>query len=112
MKRNIKTQREVLQKRITILFCSMIAVVMTCSIMFGAINTQAAPAATADKYYTSIQIQAGDTLWGIANEYMTDNYTDVNVYIEEVCTINHITRDEIHAGQYIIVPYYATVAAN
>lgn len=112
MKRNNKRQREAAQKRITVLFCSIIAIVMLCSIMFGTINTQAAPAETTNKYYTSVQIEAGDTLWGIANEYITDDYTDMNVYIEEVCAINHITKDEIHAGQYIVIPYYAAVATN
>lgn len=112
MKRNSKRQKEAAQKRITVLFCSIIAVVMICSIVFGTINTQAAPTGINTKYYTSIRIEAGDTLWGIANEYMTDDYIDVNVYIEEVCAINHISRDEIHAGQYIVVPYYAAVAAN
>ena len=30
--------------------------------------------------------------------------------MNEVCTINHISADEIHAGQYIVVPYYSAEA--
>ena len=108
MKRSNRRQRESIQKKLTILFCSIIAVIMICSIMFGTINAQAAPSKTANKYYTSIQLESGDTLWAIATEYITDDYTDMNEYIREVCSINHIAEDEIHAGQYIVVPYYAT----
>ncbi|MBQ8279414.1 MAG: LysM peptidoglycan-binding domain-containing protein [Roseburia sp.] len=114
MKRNsrIRRQREAAQKRIAFLFCSLIAVVMIGSIIFGTIHTQAAPAETTYKYYTSVQIESGDTLWAIASEYITDEYTDMNEYMEEVCAINHISEDEIHAGQYIVVPYYAAETAN
>jgi len=112
MKRNSRRQREAAQKRVAVLFCSIVAVIMICSVMFGAIHTQAAPAELTNKYYTSIQIESGDTLWAIANEYITDEYTDMNEYIREVCSINHISEDEIHAGQYIVVPYYAADAAN
>lgn len=112
MKRNSRRAREAAQKRIAVLFCSIIAVVMICSIMFGTINTQAAPAETTNKYYTSIQIESGDTLWAIASEYISDEYADMNEYMEEVCAINHISEDEIHAGQYIVVPYYAAEAAH
>lgn len=112
MKRNSRRQREAAQKRVAVLFCSIVAVIMICSVMFGAIHTQAAPAELTNKYYTSIQIESGDTLWAIANEYITDEYADMNEYIREVCAINHISEDEIHAGQYIVVPYYAADATN
>ena len=95
MKKSNRRQRELEQKRIAVLFCSIVAVVMICSILFGTINTQAAPAEVTTKYYTSIQIESGDTLWSIASEYMTDEYIDINDYIEEICTINHISKDEI-----------------
>jgi len=112
MKRNIHIQRVAVQKRITILFCSIIAVITICSIIFGATNTQAAPAETTYKYFTSVQIESGDTLWAIASEYITDEYSDMNEYMNEVCAINHISEDEIHAGQFIVVPYYAAEVAN
>jgi len=112
MKRNSRRQREAAQKRVAVLFCSIVAVVMICSVMFGAIRTQAAPAETTVKYYTSIQVESGDTLWAIAGEYITDDYADMNEYIREVCSINHISEDEIHAGQYIVIPYYSLASSN
>lgn len=114
MKRNSRArrQREATQKIITVLFCSVVAVITICSIMFGSISAQAAPTETTYKYYTSVQIESGDTLWAIASEYISDEYADMNEYMEEVCAINHISEDEIHAGQYIVVPYYAAEAVN
>ena len=62
------------------------------------------------KYYTSVEVEEGDTLWSISEEYMTSEYNDRNEYMNEVCAINHISADEIHAGQYIVVPYYSAEA--
>lgn len=59
------------------------------------------------KYYTSIQIQRGDNLWELANEYITSEYTSMNDYIHEVKSLNSLESDTIHAGQYLTVPYYA-----
>lgn len=73
----------------------------------GSIRTEAAPSEIQSKYYTSIRIEQGDTLWGIADRYMTDEYKDREAYIREVCEMNRISEDEIHAGQYLTVPYYA-----
>lgn len=58
------------------------------------------------KYYTSIEIEKGDTLWSIAEEYMTEEYESRNDYIDEVRQMNHITGSEIQYGRTILVPYY------
>lgn len=82
--------------------------ILVCSIVFGTIRTSAASAEVPYKYYTSIQIQAGDTLWDIADTYCSPEYDTVSDYIEEVCSINRLSSsDEIHSGQYITVPYYS-----
>lgn len=58
------------------------------------------------KYYTSVDIEEGDTLWGIAEEYMTEEYEDRDAFIDEVCEMNHITGNMIRTGSTILVPYY------
>lgn len=58
------------------------------------------------KYYKSIQLEAGDTLWAIANEYRGDHYDSIYDYIDEVIEMNGLKSDEIHAGQYLTIPYY------
>jgi hypothetical protein len=58
------------------------------------------------KLVTCIEIQKGDTLWKIASDYMSEDYDNINDYIEEIKNSNGLLTDEIHAGNYIIVPYY------
>ncbi len=58
------------------------------------------------KQVISVEIKKGDTLWSIASEYMSEEYDDLNEYIEEIKDSNGMLTDEIHAGNYIIVPYY------
>ena len=60
-----------------------------------------------NKYYTSIKIESGDTLWTIADEYIDNLDVSKAEYIDEICQINEISEDEIHAGDYIVVPYYS-----
>lgn len=68
------------------------------------------------KYYTSIVIGSGDTLWTLAEEYGDDvHYKSTSDYINEVMQINHLKNDQIKAGEYLIVPYYSNefvLAAN
>ncbi len=100
---------EVRNQRVTfisILFVTMFIIIG--SVLFGATKAQAAPAEPSYKYYTSIQLEQGDTLWNIAHEYMTDEYASTDEYIAELCALNSISaNDPIHAGQYLTVPYYS-----
>jgi cell division protein YceG involved in septum cleavage len=59
------------------------------------------------KLVTSVEIKKGDTLWSIATEYITDEYSNLNEYINEIKDTNGLVSDTIHAGNYILVPYYA-----
>ncbi|MDD6193640.1 MAG: LysM peptidoglycan-binding domain-containing protein [Lachnospiraceae bacterium] len=61
------------------------------------------------KYYTSIEIQEGDSLWEIAQEYGAVAHIDSRDYIAEVKEINHLQGDEIHSGQYLTIPYYSSI---
>lgn len=60
------------------------------------------------KYYTSIQVKQGDSLWSIAGNYISADYTDMNDYIDEIKDLNHLNSDAIHAGEYLLVPYYSS----
>lgn len=58
------------------------------------------------KYYTEVEVEDGDTLWAIADEYMTTEYEDKEEFIDEVCQMNHITGSMIRSGNTILIPYY------
>ncbi len=59
------------------------------------------------KYYTSIEIQPGDTLWSIADRYTSPINKDKEEYISEICKLNNITEDKIRSGESIIIAYYS-----
>jgi LysM repeat protein len=104
-------QRTLVQEKrivlaVTIFACVSI-VLLIGFLLSGAVKTEAASATPSYKYYTSIQVEQGDTLWNIANTYMTAEYHDINEYIDEVCSINHISKEDIHTGQYLTIPYYS-----
>lgn len=58
------------------------------------------------KYYTSVEIQDGDTLWDLAGSYAARGYSSRMEYIDEIRELNHLTGDKITAGGYLTVPYY------
>lgn len=59
-----------------------------------------------EKYFTSIQIKRGDSLWSIAKKNISEEYTSVHEYVEEACEANHIYDGEIKEGMYLVIPYY------
>ena len=61
-----------------------------------------------NKSFVSIEIENGETLTSIAEDYAISAayYTD---YIEEVKSINNLKDDTIHAGCYLMVPVYQPI---
>lgn len=104
-------KREAVVRRQKKLLAIAILVFVSLGILLGTtISAQAsseADVASYNKYYKSVRIEAGDTLWTIADEYIEDLNIDKQEYINEICTINNICEDEIHAGDYVVVAYYS-----
>lgn len=59
------------------------------------------------KYYTSIEVQPGDSLWSIADTYRNEDTENHEEYIAELVSMNHLKTKTIHAGDYITVAYYS-----
>jgi len=89
----------------------VILLVVSLGILLGtSMNAFASPkkdVASYNKYYKSVRVEAGDTLWAIADEYIADMNVDKNDYIKEICELNAICEDDIHAGDYIVIAYYS-----
>ena len=97
-----------LRRRI-FMFVLTVVLVLTMTISYGAILSEAT---TKDdvvyyKYYTSIEVQYGDSLWSIADEYASEQYASRKEYINEVKEINHLKEEALVAGQYLVIPYYS-----
>lgn len=68
-------------------------------------NDNAQPAAY--KYYTSIEVESGDTLWSIATRYADEEYVSIEDYISELKYMNNMNSDTIIEGHYLTVAYYS-----
>ena len=60
---------------------------------------------TGSVYYTSIEIQPGDTLWNIAEETMTSEYSSVPEYVKVLKEINGLSSDKIYSGENLMIMY-------
>lgn len=105
-----KIQRRKLQIRAAAALLSLVAVTFLLIFHFTPQNTQAdsEPKAPTYKYYTSIRVSSGDTLWDIAKEYRTEEYSE---YFQLHCRgpgeINHLSSNQITDGMYLCIPYYS-----
>lgn len=104
-------KREAVVRRQRGLLAVVVILIVAFGILLGtSINALASSEkdiASYNKYYVSIRIESGDTLWTIADEYVEGFNLSKSDYITEVCQINGISEDNIHAGDYIVVPYFS-----
>ena len=106
--RKRKRQREV--RRIFVLAGMAILLVLCFALSYHALlshaNTEIEDVYY--KYYTSIQIEPGDTLWSLAERYADqEHYASRDQYITEVMAMNHMSGEELSVGSYLILPYYS-----
>ena len=104
----LKRQKKVAKQKRILLFtvtCILIAGVIVCGSIFTLAKNPAEDMSQ-PKYYKSIVIEHGDSLWSIAEEYRTNAYTSTQEYVNELKQLNALTSETIHAGQHLIVSYY------
>ena len=113
-KRAIRRRRQT--RRNLFMIVAGVSLILILTFLHKSVITNASDlsAKTYCKYYESIMIEEGDTLWSYAKEYSDNLHYDSNFeYIEEVCFINHLTaNDDLIVGNYIVVPYYMEVSAT
>lgn len=89
----------------------LVAVVMISSGIFGhsLMSTMAeegrSPAI--HRYYTSIEISQGDTLWSLAHKYSKNSGMTTRQYVNELKAMNNLKEDTIYIGQYLTVVYFS-----
>ncbi len=103
----VRRQRE-LRNRI-LLFAFTICLVLVMAVSYYSITSYAESEIdnVSFKYYTDIEVEYGDSLWSIAQEYCDSHYGSIFEYMNEVRSINHIKGDIIKEGQLLVVPYYS-----
>lgn len=110
-KRNSKNRRK---KSTFISGIVSLLLVITCSCFFGSFFSSAHDEHSLKdtpkmKYYKSIEIKKGDSLWKIAEENMSDEYNSIFEYLDELISINNIdaaSENYIQEGNYLTIAYY------
>ena len=107
---SLRKREAVVRKQQGLLAVVVILVIAIGILLGSSMNTLAgsdADVASYYKYYTSVRVETGDTLWDMADEYIEGLNISKSDYIAEVCELNGIFGDEIQAGDYIVMPYYS-----
>lgn len=103
--------RRTLQRRLRNLMIIFLMILAFCSGFFGhtLLNAHAEEkyVKPMNRYYTSIQLQPGDSLWEIAGRYQEGSGYSKMEYVEELKRMNGLQSEQIHSGQYLTVVYFA-----
>lgn len=97
-------------KKICVITFMTIILVTICTVSISGVKSLAQDnnTITTYKYFTSVVIEHGDTLYAIADKHTEGFDVDINNYISEVMHINHLEdASSIQSGQYLIIPYYS-----
>ena len=108
-----KRQRELCEKRPFFITGVVLIISLLCISFFLYFGDSVVEAQepTTDIQYKVVEIKAGDSLWSIAKENMSDElnhsgFTDIYQYIHEIKKCNNMKSNQINAGCYLMVPYY------
>lgn len=107
----IRRRQQVMYQRLAIIILTI--GIILCGVLLGSSIMASGRSKASDnhasfKYYTSVQIGKGDSLWSIAENYMTSEYDNIQDFIAEVKELNQLSEDDIHSGQYLTIPYYSS----
>lgn len=106
VRKNIKRKRKMfLTKSAMIIFSMCLIVGILVFADRGTVRANEESKSDANKYYKSIQIETGDTLWSIAGDHKDKE--SIREFIDDVMEINNLESDDITACNYLTVPYYS-----
>ena len=93
-----KRRREVYLKKMSFLAATFV-LVLCFSIIAGSrladAHDDSQSSTDVQKYFKSIEIQSGDTLWDIASEYTNGDQQSIRGYVGELMKINNLATDQI-----------------
>jgi len=92
--------------KVAFLLLFMVALFLV--VLFVLPERSAAADNTAGRTYTitSVQIEEGDSLWSLASEYYTEEFSSIANYITEIKRMNGLSSDMLYAGSYLLIPQF------
>lgn len=108
IRNNRRKRQQELKRKGFFLFLSLVITITISTAFFGFSAKASDPSEEISyKYYTSIVIKEGDSLWSLAEENWDNHFKSKKAYIEEIKEINGLTDETLISGQYLIIPYYS-----
>ena len=95
---------------VAVMFLTILATVFVITGCLRANQVKASSVKEENVYYKTIQVEEGDTLWTLADQYIGNSSFDRQQYIDEVKEMNHLADDTIESGAYLMIPYVETVS--
>lgn len=109
IRKNYLKRRKQLRNRIILLLLTTVLVLGSSIVLFASkAKAQSSDEEVFYKYYKSVTVAHGDTLWDYAYEYCDSHYDSYQDYVDEIINMNTLSANEITAGQSIIIPYYSS----
>lgn len=103
-----RIKRELVRKTAVLGVACVLGIVIAFTASAFSQNIQAKDSEILHKYYTFYEVEPGDTLWNLADEYYELGYKDHTDYIDDVMFINHLENaDDITCGDTLVIPYYS-----
>ena len=97
-----------MKKRFVLVLITMICLTMFSGGILAYAKERESAQPTYYKYYTSIRVESGDTLWDIADRYLCEQTGSHEEYIREVMKMNGMKNSDIRTGETLTVFYYST----
>ena len=102
-----RNRRRTVNRKRALIYAAVLAAGILMILFLGSgITAASAKQAKQEIYYTSVQVEAGDTLWSLAEKYAPE-YENVGDYVDTLRQLNQIRReDRLIPGQILIIAYY------
>ena len=110
--RNNRIRRQrIVRRQIFLLSLTVALFIFTISFIFASLmaDAQTETYQPEFKYYKTVTVHSNETMWDIASaNYSEDHYSDINDYINEICSINSIgNANSLKAGEALVIPYFS-----
>ena len=108
VRRQAKRNRTIFLHKMMLRMAGVIAACLLCLIgvsNYAQVHADRAKEPVNFRYYTSIPVEKGDSLWSIARDYREEGFSSVEEYVEFLKEVNQLKSDLIYEGGYLIVSY-------
>ena len=102
MTRTNTRKRYRIKNRVRFASFIVISLLLVCTIFNTALGFNDA-LALSEQQYIEIEVESGDTLWTIADEYMPDDM-DIREAVYMICEVNDVDANTLYAGQTLNIP--------